>query len=88
MRIEGERFNIQMNHQELWNTACDVKLALEHNIANHWIYHQRDWESFESDRLRRCRELFVALGRADMYDGVLFFARSAFQEYNAKVESK
>jgi hypothetical protein len=82
MNIEAEKFNIQMTYQELWDTAFDVRRALEYALKDHWVRHQSEWKKHEAERLTRCRRMFDALGRNDLYQDLLIIADNTFEDFN------
>lgn len=88
MNIEAEKFNIQMTQSELWNTACDVRRSIQDAVSTHWVNHQQHWKEGESERLYRCRSMFTALGRIDMYEDILREAEIVFAEFNQIKQDK
>ena len=67
MDIEAKLFELKMTYGELWSTAFDVQISLEHTLKTHWVNHQARWEENEKDRLNRLRSMFYALGRPELY---------------------
>lgn len=84
MEIRAEEFKIEMTHEELWNTALDVKRALEHTLRTHWVDHQSVWEKNETERLNRCKNMFTALGRPELYEEIFTTAKEIFETFNEK----
>lgn len=71
-----------MSHEELFNTAFDVRLSIEYRLKNHWVNHQSNWTSNEKERLARCKNMFVSLGRPDLYDCIFDKAKEIFNDFN------
>lgn len=84
MHIEAQKFNIEMSHEELWNTAFDVKRSIEYTLETHWVNHQANWEHNEKERLNRCKTMFRAIGRPDLYEEVFSNAKKIFKAFNDK----
>jgi hypothetical protein len=84
MNIEAQKFNIEMSHEELWNTAFDVRRSIEHTLQTHWVYHQANWEHNENERLNRCKTMFLALGRPELHEEVFNKAKEIFKAFNDK----
>lgn len=84
MNIEAKGFKIEMTYNELWNTAFDIRRALENEIKTHWVRHQQNWEINEKERLSRCKQMFTSLVRPDLYDEIFTIAKDAFNEFNEK----
>ena len=82
MTIEAKEFKIEMTHNELWNTAFDVKRSIETALKTHWVNHQSNWENGEKESLERCKKMFVALGRTDLFDEIFSKAKKIFEEFN------
>jgi hypothetical protein len=84
MEIEAKKFTLVMNYEELWYTALDVRRSLYNNIRTHWVHQQSDWEYNERERLARCKTMFYALGRPDLYDDIFSEAKDIFSEFKEK----
>ena len=82
MEIKSEKFIIEMTHDELWNTAFDIRRSIEYALQTHWINHQDVWEKNEKERLFRCKRMVVALGRVELYDEIFGKAKEIFTEFN------
>lgn len=84
MNIDAECFTIKMTHGDLWSTAFDVRYAIIDTIKTHWIKHQDRWKENEAERLNRCRAMFFALGRPDLYEEIFIQADQIFKVHNEK----
>jgi hypothetical protein len=84
MNIEAQKFNIEMTHEELWNTAFDVRRSIEHTLQTHWVNHQANWEHNEKERLNRCKTMFLALGRPELHEDIFSKAKEIFKSFNDK----
>lgn len=84
MNIESKGFKIEMTHGELWETAWDVRSALEKTLREHWVNHQKAWEENEKGRLERLKIMFESIGRYDLYANTLKMADDIFTEFNDK----
>jgi hypothetical protein len=84
MNIEAKGYKLDFTLDELWQTAFDVKRALEATLKDHWINHQDAWKKHEESRLLRLNTMFSALGRLDVYEDIFKEADNVFKEYNNK----
>lgn len=82
MKIEAEKYIIEMTYSELWSTAFDVRLHIEESLKRHWINHQDVWKEHEKYSLERLRIMFTALGRIDLYEEIFDTANVIFKEHN------
>lgn len=87
MNIEAEKFKIEMTYNEVWNTAFDIRRAIESSLKDHWVNHQNVWETNEKEKLQRLRIFFTALGRVDLYDEIFSKATEIFKAFNEKRQS-
>jgi len=85
MNIIARKFEIEITFDELWNTAFDIRQAIYTRLKEHWVHHQSDWEHNEKERLNRCKTMFFALGRPDLYDDIFIKAKDIFTNFNKKV---
>jgi hypothetical protein len=86
MEIKAEKFILELSHEEMWDTAFDVKRAIMYSIDTHWINHQDVWREHEKKRLSRCKKIFVSLGREDMFNDIFIHAESVFKARNSQVK--
>lgn len=84
MNIQCEKFTIEMTHDELWQTAFNVRSSLSHTLQTHWVNHQNSWEKNEEQRLYRIKTMFSYLGRLDLYEDVFKEAKKIFEDFNKK----
>ena len=82
MNIKAKKFKIEMSHNELWSTAFDVRKALEYSLKTHWVNHQDSWITNEKESLNRCRIMFNALSRPELFEEVFKIADIIFSEFN------
>lgn len=82
MNIEAQNFKIEMTLNELWNTAFDIRWMLENILKTHWVNHQATWKQNETERLRRCEQMFLAVGRPDLYNEIFVKATEIFDAWN------
>ena len=85
MNIIAQKFEIEMTFDELWNTAFDIRHTILTRLKEHWVHHQSDWERNEKERLNRCKTMFFALGRPDLYDDIFIKDKDIFTDFNEKV---
>jgi len=84
MKIIAEKYTLEMTHDELWSTAFDVKHSLINSLKTHWINYQDVWQKNEKERISRCRNMFLALGRPELFEDVFKTAEEIFAEFNNK----
>jgi 5-enolpyruvylshikimate-3-phosphate synthase len=88
MEIKAEKFTIEMNHEDFWDLAFNVRTSLIFTLKTHWINHQDAWRRIESNRLEVCKKMFNALGRVDLYESIFNEADEIFKEFNEKNPSE
>lgn len=84
MELRAEKYQLQLDYNELWDIAFDTLHSLQNTIDNHWINHQQVWEQHEERRLCRLKKFFMCLGRIELYDEVFDYATKSFDKHNKK----
>ena len=82
MEIKAQKFTLEMNENELWATAFDVKWKLESTLKTHWVNYQDSWQKNEQERMDRLRTMFYALWRPDVYNEITETAKKIFDDFN------
>ncbi len=83
MNIQAEKFKLEMTYDEVWNTAFDIRRAIEASLKDHWVNHQGAWKINEKEKLYRLEKLFLAVGRPDLYEEIFKAANVIFDKFNA-----
>lgn len=82
MKIKAKEYTITMSHDELLNTAFDIRSALTEMLEVHWVNHQDIWRKSEEDRLTRLKTMFTYLGRPYLHENVFTTAIDIFNNFN------
>ncbi len=82
MDISAEKYTIKLTENELWTIGFCIKSDIENSIKNHWVNHQLNWENSEKEKLALVKQIFLSLGRPDIFDDILYFANETFNVFN------
>ena len=88
MDLKAKSFVLEMDFDEAWGIAFDLRRSLEYTLETHWVNHQNSWRDNEKRRLERLKTFFFNLGRPELYEEIYTIAENTFEKFNKKRGTK